>query len=161
MSVDLDFFTTRAFDPLELVRQEWFPTPHTVLQRTAGSLAIDSCGVKVEFLLDSYPLLEVVEFVEGLPLLSLEDVIAMKLNAIANRGSRKDFFDLDRILQEYPLASCLDLFDRKYPNTDRFVVIRSLAWFDDAEQEPDPIVPDGPTWPEVKLHITDALKDLS
>ena len=32
------------------------------------------------------------------PLLSLPDLAAMKLNAIANRGSKKDFFDLAELL---------------------------------------------------------------
>ena len=58
------------------------------------------------------------------------------------------------------LSVDLDLFERKYSNTDRFVAIRSLAWFGDAEGEPDPVVSGGPTWVEVKGRITRAIAAL-
>ncbi len=60
-----------------------------------------------------------------------------------------------------PLQKTLNLFAQKYPNTDRFVVIRSLAWFDDAESEPDPVASDGPAWLDVTLRITQELADLN
>lgn len=161
ISVDLDFFSVEQFDPEELLQRERFPPEHTVLQRSAGSLAVDCGGVKVEFLRHSYALLEPVESVDEVTLLSLPDVTAMKLNAVANRGSKKDFFDLARILEEVSLEDCLTLFERKYPNTDRFVAIRSLAWFEDAEAEPDPVSPAGPSWEDVKRRISGALARMS
>lgn len=74
----------------------------------------------------------------------------MKLNAVANRGSKKDFYDLVELLKHHTLQEMLGFFSTKYPNTDPFVVVRSLAWFEDAEQEPDPISCVGQTWIEVK-----------
>ncbi|GAA5484472.1 hypothetical protein Hsar01_03716 [Haloferula sargassicola] len=85
----------------------------------------------------------------------------MKLNAITNRGAKKDFFDLVRILDEMSLEQALELFEGKYSNTDRFVAIRCLAWFADAESEPDPVTPAGPTWLEVKRRISAALARLT
>lgn len=161
LSVDLDFFTESEFHPESLVSETGHPISPHVLGRTQGSLTLDWNGVKVEFLRHSYPLLNPVEVLRDLRLLSVEDVTAMKLNAIVNRGSKKDFFDLVRILEEMPLQKTLDLFAQKYPNTDRFVAIRSLAWFDDAESEPDPVAPHGPAWPDVKLRITQELADLN
>lgn len=161
LSVDLAFFCVEPFDPEELLRREGFPPDHRVLQRTAGSLAADCGGVKVEFLEHAYPLLESIALVDRVPLLHLSDVAAMKLNAIANRGSKKDFFDLVRILDDVCLEDCLGLFEKKYPNTDRFVVIRSLAWFEDAEREPDPIAPGGPSWEEVKRRVSAEVAKIS
>ncbi len=161
LSVDLDFFSADRFHPEALLRRDGFPPHHTVLQRSAGSLAADCGGVKVEFLEHASPLLELVETVDGVPLLSLPDVAAMKLDAIANRGSKKDFFDLTRIFDEVSLEGCLGFFEQKYPNTDRFVAIRSLAWFQEAEHEPDPIAPEGPSWEEVKQRVSQALAGLS
>ncbi len=161
LSVDLDFFTREDFDPEELLRETGFPCEPTVLGRSKGSLTLDCGGVKFEFLQHRYPLLESVERVGAIRLLSLADVTAMKLNAIANRGSKKDFFDLVRILDEVSLEEALGHFERKYSNTDRFVAIRSLGWFEDAEHEPDPVAPAGPTWAEVKRCVTAALVDLS
>ncbi|MCH7226351.1 nucleotidyl transferase AbiEii/AbiGii toxin family protein [Haloferula sp. A504] len=161
ISVDLDFFTTEEFAPEALLLDAAFPHEPMVLGRSSGSLTLECGGVKIEFLQHRYPLLEPVEQVGAVRLLSLADVTAMKLNAIANRGSKKDFFDLVRILEERGLEEALDLFERKYSNTDRFVAARSLAWFEDAEGEPDPVAPAGPTWTEVKQCVTAALADLS
>ena len=161
ISVDLDFFTTTGFNAEELLQDPAFPTAPTVLNRAEGSLAITCNNVKVEFLRHSYPLLEPIETIDGSHLLSLADVTAMKLNAITNRGSKKDFYDLARIIEEMSLDEALTYFERKYANTDRFVAIRSLGWFEDAESEPDPVVPAGPGWPEVKDSITAALAALS
>lgn len=161
ISVDLDFFTRDDFNPEALPRDTGFPGEPMVLGRSTDSLALDCGGIKIEFLRHSYPLLQPVEQHGAVRLLSLADVTAMKLNAIANRGSKKDFFDLVRILDETSLGAALELFERKYSNTDRFVAIRSLAWFEDAEGEPDPVAPGGPTWAEVKRCVTAALADLS
>lgn len=160
ISVDLDFFTLDDFYPETLLLDTGFPGKPMVLGRSTGSLALDCGGIKVEFLRHRYPLLEPVEQVGEIRLLSLADVTAMKLNAIANRGSKKDFFDLVRILDETGLEEALNLFEQKYSNTDRFVAIRSLAWFDDAEGEPEPVSPQGPTWAEVKRCVTAALVEL-
>ena len=161
LSVDLDYFTESDFD-LESFTLEAAPqNPPVVLGRTKGSLTLDWEGIKVEFLQHRYHLLEPIEQLDELRLLSLADVTAMKLNAIVNRGSKKDFFDLVRILEEMSLDQALDLFARKYSNTDRFVAIRSLAWFEDAESEPQPVAPDGPTWSAVKSCITQELSKLS
>ncbi|MDG2124628.1 MAG: nucleotidyl transferase AbiEii/AbiGii toxin family protein [Verrucomicrobiales bacterium] len=153
ISVDLDFFTEVGFEAGELTRREGFPSTHTVVGRSEGSLTIACGDVKIDFLRHAYPVLEPLEIEDGVRLLSLADVTAMKLNAIANRGSKKDFFDLVRILDELSLDACLDLFEKKYLNTDRFVAIRSLVWFEDAEEEPAPVVPTGLGWGEVKQRI--------
>lgn len=161
MSVDLDFFTTEEFSPEEILSGLPRALTPTVLGKATGSLTLESSGVKVEFLRHAYPLLEGPECIESIYLLSLADVTAMKLNAIANRGSKKDFYDLFRILDEMRLPDALNLFEQKYQNTDRFVAIRSLGWFEEAEGEPDPIAPTGPSWSEVKARISGAVADLT
>jgi hypothetical protein len=90
----------------------------------------------------------------------LPDLVAMKLNAIANRGSKKDFFDFAELLDHYPIQQMLGFFSKKYPSTDPFTVIRSLAWFEDAEQEPDPVALAGLTWKEAKARARDAVAGL-
>ncbi|MBB5352098.1 hypothetical protein HNR46_002339 [Haloferula luteola] len=69
-------------------------------------------------------------------------------------------FELVRILDKTCLEGALNLFERKYSNTDRFVAIRRLAWFGNAEGEPDPVASEGPPWVEVKGRITRAIAAL-
>lgn len=50
---------------------------------------------KVDFITHSYPFVKEVKNVEGIRLASLEDIAAMKLNAIVGNGTRlKDFIDI-------------------------------------------------------------------
>jgi hypothetical protein len=45
---------------------------------------------------------------------TIEDISAMKLNAIIGRGSKKNFIDLFFILQNYTLAKILEFYLKKY-----------------------------------------------
>lgn len=160
ISVDLDWFTTDPFSPDELAEHPALERA-TVLRKAPGTLSLDCGGVKVDWLRHAYPLLEPVETIDQVPLLSLPDVAAMKLNAIANGGAKKDFYDVAELLAVHPLEKLLDWFSAKYRNSDPFAVIRSLAWFEDAEQEPDPVSLRGLSWNEVKETVRTALTKLA
>jgi len=159
VSVDLDFFTMEEFDAESLVRQ-LDVNPENVMDRAAGTLQLLLQGVKIDFLRHAYPLLEKPVMLDGIRMLSLPDVAAMKLNAITNRGSKKDFFDLEMLLENQALPELLDLYCRKYSVRNRFMVIRSIAWFDDAENEPDPESLANLSWPAIKARISAAVASL-
>ena len=158
-SVDLDFFTVQEFPPDELLASLELDGV-TVIGRAKNSLSMDVGGVKLDFLRHAYQLLEPVDWIDGIALVSLPDLAAMKLNAIANRGSKKDFFDLALLLDHFTLQQMIDFFSGKYPATDPFAVIRSLAWFDDADLEPDPVSLTGATWESVKAIAGQAVAGL-
>lgn len=44
-----------------------------------------------------------------------------------------------------------------YPNSERFMLMKSLAWFDHTEQEPAPLFLQGQTWPQIKARIIASL----
>jgi hypothetical protein len=147
--------------PVTILLKRLAPLPclaELVVSRSAGSLTMDCQDTKLDFLRHAYPLLESPDEFGEVRLLSVPDVSAMKLNAIANRGSKKDFFDLCRLLEQHPLGEMLDFFERKYANTDRFIVLRSLSWFEDADVEPDPISFEGLSWEQVKQIVLAALR---
>ena len=160
LSVDLDFFTTQVFSPDELIAGFKLDSV-TITARSSNSLTIDSQGVKIDCLRHAYALLEPAEIIDGITLVSLPDLAAMKLNAIANRGSKKDFFDLVELLLHFTMEEMLQFFGMKYKSSDPFTVIRSLAWFEDAESEPDPISLNGLTWEQAKAMTSKALEQLS
>lgn len=62
----------------------------------------------------------------------------MKLSAIANRGARRDFWDLHALClaRGWSLDVALGHYRRKFPNEDCGHVIRALTYFGDAEAEP-------------------------
>lgn len=159
LSVDLDYFTVRQFSPEELFGSLGLDGA-SVIGRAANSLTVDVWGVKLDLLRHAYRMLEPAERIDGIALVSLPDLAAMKLNAIANRGSKKDFFDLAELLDHFTIRQMIRFFTEKYPTTDPFTVIRSLAWFEDAELEPDPIPLKGLTWSLIKVRVSDAVAGL-
>ncbi len=79
------------------------------------------------------------EAVAGTRLYSLADNAAMKLNAISNRGSKKDFWDLRELLEHFTKEQLLNFFAQKYPTRSLWAVEKSLIYFEDAESDPYPI----------------------
>ncbi len=159
LSVDLDYFTTSEFQPQQLFETLGLEAA-TILSVSKNTLSLDAGGVKMDLLRHAYAEIAPVDRIGGHRLVALPDLTAMKLNAIANRGSKKDFYDVVELLQHYSLTAMLGFFSKKYPNTDPFAVVRSLAWFEEADQEPDPIPMLGQTWESVKRIITGAVGEL-
>jgi hypothetical protein len=81
------------------------------------------------------------------------DIALMKLLAVTNRGSRKDFVDLYTILRDGPvLKDYLVLLPRKYGEgrLSDYQVLLSLTYFDDAESEPMPEMLEPFQWKECR-----------
>ena len=159
LSVDLDFFTEEEFQP-EGLEERLGLVGATILSVSRNSLTLETGGVKVDLLRHSYKNLRPHEEIEGVRLVSLPDLAAMKLNAIANRGSKKDFYDVVELQKCYALPEMLEFFAEKYPHTDPFAVIRSLAWFEDAESEPDPVALNELSWVDAKCLVLKAVSKL-
>ncbi|MCD8481581.1 MAG: nucleotidyl transferase AbiEii/AbiGii toxin family protein [Verrucomicrobia bacterium] len=147
------------FEPDALVRDLGLNATFMTGQ-AEGCLQLRINNIKVEFLRHAYPKLAEDDHVEGIRLWSLQDVAAMKLNAIANRGSKKDFYDIVALLEHFALQSMIDLYQAKYRPASLMMVIKSLAWFVDADAEPDPITLRDQSWHEVKEIISSAIRSL-
>ena len=109
--------------------------------------------IKIDIVKYAYPLIQKVRIVDEIRLLSIEDITAMKLSAIANRGAKKDFFDIYELLKSFSLPKMFEFFTEKYPNIEHFHILKSLTYFDDAESEFDPISLNNTDWETVKLTI--------
>ena len=75
-------------------------------------------------------MLEPVERVDEVSSISLPDLAVVKLNAFANRGSKKDFYDVMELLDYLALQRMIGYFTEKYPAMDPFPVIGNLDWFE-------------------------------
>lgn len=127
----------------------------TILSTAPETLYVSTRGIRVSFIGSSYGLLGPPLHPGGtrVPLASLDDIAAMKLAAVASRGSRKDFVDLwvlvtrQRSLEEY-----LALYEKKY-RADTGHLLRSLIFFDDAEHEPPLRLLADISWSQVKADM--------
>lgn len=84
----------------------------------------------------------------------------MKVAALINRGTKKDFIDLYYLLKEIPLEDILNLYETKYPDGSRFIAIKSITYFDDAEADPMPVMFDETSWTDMKATIISAVREL-
>jgi hypothetical protein len=92
----------------------------------------------------------------GMPLAPVLDIAAMKLVAISQRGARKDFYDLFEILRDRSLAGIACRLRAMYtdPPPNPVHIAKSLVYFVDAEDEPEPRMLSGAQWVEVKAYFS-------
>jgi len=160
-SVDLDLFTISDFKtenlvPLLLKNYDLQPTlqlPQTLICKINE--------IKVDFIRFKYSFIRPIIETDGIRLLSVDDIAAMKLDAITGRGRKKDFFDLYYLLKIYDIPKLFELFLEKYPFQTTFHVAKSLSYFVDAENDPEPLVLDKKvTWEKVKKAICKEIRKL-
>ena len=156
-SVDLDWFASR-FPGMPVDLQESLAGRGIVLEPTAlakGTVHGRIAGVKVSFLEFRPALLEpLVEWPTiGCRLASCPDLAAMKLLAVAQRGTKKDFIDVHELSRQMPLADMLACYQRRFGVTDTSRLLASLCFFDDAEDEPMPVMRRPLGWETVKQDL--------
>jgi len=129
--------------------------------RTANIRVFNIAGIKVDIVCYDYAWLADAVESSGIRLAAVDDIAPMKLEAINNRGSRKDFVDLAFILEERSLKDLLALYRRKYPRGSEYLVLRSLVYFDDAEDDPMPVMLRPMAWEEAKDRIKEEVRRVS
>jgi hypothetical protein len=154
-SVDFDWFRAKPIeDPLRLAAALQTPALRFKVDRVErGTLHGSVRRVRVSFLEYGYPQLEPLIEVAGLRLAALEDIAAMKLAAVAQRGSRKDFVDVFALGQRFALADMLGFYRAKYGLKDVGHILVALSYFDDADRERLPTLLRRWDWSAMKAAI--------
>jgi hypothetical protein len=109
-----------------------------VTQNSKNILITEIGSIKVDFVNYKYPLLSNPIKIDNIRMLATTDIAAMKLNAIAGRGSRKDFIDLYFLLDQFTMKQMLDFYLKKYSDGSEFMVTKSLLYFEDADNQLNP-----------------------
>lgn len=159
-SVDLDFFCDQpdAVGPHEraILREALDDPSLTITYDKDSTFVANWRGGGVSFFrLNLYPLVRPTLLLEKVPIASLEEIGAMKLAAIIDRGTRKDMVDLYYILQQVSLETLFQVAAVKYARVRTFDIsaTRALAYFDDAEALPMPRMLDKTPWPKMKRSL--------
>ena len=157
-SVDLDLFG--KFDPIVSYRKLLADAGYSVdgaENGTVQSLRVDN--VKVDLVNYPYPWMDDPLEEDGVRLADLKDIAAMKLSAVANRGRKKDFIDVARLLDVFPLDQMLSFYQEKFSVSELSFPLRGLMYFDDADEDPMPEMLDGSlTWENVKNTVIAATR---
>ena len=140
-SADLDFFTTSAFSVdsiISAIRKTGFD--FSILDEGEGHLYAAIGGIKFSIFRYDYPFLEKPLSYEGVGIAHILDIADMKIIAISQRGTRRDFIDIYFILQDMPfhkIARHMVLrFGRDRVNP--IIIGKSLMYFERADKDPDP-----------------------
>jgi len=153
-SIDLDLFGLIDYEEDDLDSQLEKIGNVTLLKKTKNIRIYIIDNVKVDIVNYEYGwLLPAIEE-DGIVLAQKEDIAAMKINAVIGRGTKKDFIDIAYLLQIYTLSDILRFYFNKYPDASIFLASKSLAYYDDAEQDPMPFMFTDTTWEQLKAYIS-------
>jgi len=166
-SVDLDFFPIdrELDDPIrsEIVAALSTEAEVVVLEDVFGNLLLMVDRVRMGFFGYGYPLISPLSQLDGIQLASLVDIGLMKLDAVTDRGNRKDYCDLYLITRSIPLDELVQMAKVKYPLVKdfEFMVYRGLTFFEIADQQADPDMLIDLKWDTVKSFFIDQAKRLA
>ena len=166
-SVDIDLFTDAEYGSLDFKRiesflQQNFPY-YSCNDKTSivgfgrgyyiGNTSVDS--IKLD-LMYTEPFLSDVEYMDGVRLAAVEDIIAMKMNVISHGGRKKDFWDIHMLLEQFPLEDMLAFHARRYEwEHDPQEILAKFIDFSVADTEFPPVCLLQKDWDEIKLDLID------
>ena len=157
ISVDLDLFTPESFDAgkLEIFLRDKYGFRTDFMEKNTLKGTID--GVKIDCITHSYGYLEKPYTESDIRLYSMEDIVAMKLSAIADNGSRlKDFIDIAFLSTRFPFNSMLRLYERKFPGSNLIRPFKPITYFDDIDFEEDIVMLNGKyDWKLIERRLID------
>jgi len=162
-SEDFDFFSfpQMSFDSFSLVRQIDKLSSVKWIYQSKDTLIFLTQGIKFSFFEYRYPLLEEPEKDKelGIFIARDKDIACMKAIAIAQRGSKKDFYDLWFLMKKYKwdLKELEKLIKRKYTNIEFSIIVKSLVYFEDAREEVYEDIE--PYWEEVEKFFKRKVKE--
>lgn len=156
-SLDFDFYTGEKFDTRKF--REQFDAEFQKSQEiyvAQDSIEIDANGVKMSFFWYPYKLIRPAVRIEEILLASKEDIAAMKILAISQRGRRRDFIDIYFLIKEFGLEQIMKFAKEKYPAFNIYVGLQGLVYFQDANDESDKdriIMQRKIDWKEIKKYL--------
>jgi len=160
ISIDLDFFSYHSFNANELTKRisSDFRLDKEFIEIEENTLNCIINNIRVQFLTHNYQRVRP-DLNDGMiRLYSLSDSAAMKLNAVTNRGAKKDFFDIAALLEVFSLKDMLNFYTKKYNVVNYQHVLKSLSYFEDAESEMNPMCLKKQNWTTVKKKVSTSVR---
>lgn len=160
-SIDLDLFGLLDMEPEEVLDAIRSLGTVTILKNSRTIHIFMLNNIKVDIVNYNYPWLTPPNETDNLRLAGMEDICAMKLAAVAGRGTRKDFIDVYFLLRSFTLQEMFHFYSVKYTDASPFMVIKSLIYFEDAEKDPEPLMFEPLEWDTLKLELQKQVQSLS
>ena len=152
---DLDFFTAEEFRGESIISEiRKTGNPFRIISEGEGYLVADVGGVKVSLFKYEYPFLEKPLMLDGVRVAGILDIASMKVIAISQRGTKRDFVDLFFIIEGISFHKVAEYMVRRFgkERINPVHIGKSLVYFSDAESDPEPLYGMGKdvSWDAVK-----------
>jgi predicted nucleotidyltransferase component of viral defense system len=161
-SIDLDLFSptpinnTIVIDTLKKVFEDKF-----VMEEKPPHFGIFCYlkDVKVDFVFYPHSQIRPGLLIDGIRMFSIEDIMAMKVQAILGRGRKKDFWDVAELLNHYTVQDFIRFHKEKYASQNLLITVpQAITYFADAEESEEPISMKNQTWDSIKGFISSKVR---
>jgi len=159
-SVDLDWFGQEFKYTEEFRRKLSSAGKLKVIGQSEDTFHGQLDDVEISFFRYHYKLLfSKKKYNQNIYLADEKDIACMKLDAIASRGSKKDFVDMYFLLHNFSLEILMGLMPKKFEIEYNIPhLLKALAYFEDAESMPMPEMIKQTRWEEVKKFLRAAVE---
>lgn len=163
LSEDLDLFTPKEFKPELLGRYLNRQFNYQEIMVAPGTLYCNLNQVKVSFIYYEILLIYPLFNFKKIKVANWRDILAEKFKTLSQRGSRKDFYDIYFVISTYNLtiADSVKIFKSRFKKVEvnYYHILKSLAFFEEAEQEPDLLLLKEVPWETVKSFFLKHLRE--
>ncbi len=131
ISIDLDLFSVSAFNEVEL--SSYLTTQYGLELDFISHCTVkgEIQGVQIDCIAHQYPWIKQYTEEGKVRLASINDISAMKLNAIAGNGTRiKDFIDIAYLSSLLSFADMLHAYEQKY-KANAIIPLKAITFWDD------------------------------
>lgn len=164
-SKDLDFYTQKHFKNTGVIQEfkKIFGKEATQIKRAPDTLSLKIRQTDLSFFRYPYKLIRPFVPYLSVNLASVEDILAMKIEAIIGRGTKRDFVDIYYGIKNFGLQKVLSFFQEKYPEIfNEQNCLHALMYFKDAEAPQKDrkriYLFENIEWKNIKTHIAEEVK---
>lgn len=163
-SYDLDFFTSHRFNAMTAVSRlkkiRGFSLETTSWQTILGHVNAIQCTLFYY----QYPLLFPCSDFHEVAVADLRDIAAMKIAALSDRGTKRDFVDLYVMVKDGGISidEAIQYYGKKFGTleSNKIHIMKSLTYFEDAESQNMPRMVKNVKWGEVKKFFKHSAKSI-
>jgi hypothetical protein len=165
-SADIDLFSDAPYDSIDFTAIDAFlHNTYSYVDTTKFNIVgkgksyfvgrnKDDC-VKLDLFYTNRFIQEII-LINGIRLATVEEIVAMKIDAISRGGRKKDFWDIHELKDDYSLEKMIALHKQRNPYThDENQIRKNFMDFKNADDDFDPVCLKGKHWEIIKLDIID------
>jgi len=162
-SLDLDFYIQKKFDNQKLLQKlEKRFNNIKLIQNPTDTLIVEINDISVSFFHYPYSLIGPFVKLNGYPLLaSSKDIAAMKLVAIIQKATKRDFIDIYFLIKKFGLGSIIKVAEKKYPSFNSYLLLQAITFFEDIGKHDTRriFMIENVSWLEIKKYLIKAVDE--